>query len=784
MKYVLLFLSFFFTIPAFSQSNYTISGQVTDTKGNPISQALIVDSKKNKGTYTNDKGYYQIDLQVGKNTLTATCFGYKDASITLQVSRNEVVNFQLKEQPLLLQDVQVYGKSKSQQTREGVFAVNALDVKPIISNLNNLNTLVGRSSGIKVREDGGVGANFDLTINGLSGNAIRYFIDGVPLSSMGSGINLSNLPINIVDRIEVYKGSVPVELGSDALGGAINIITKNDIQDYLDVSYGIGSFDTHKADLSGQYTLAKTGIIIKPTLGLNFSKNNYKMKNVEVWNKEEQEFQEIDTKRFHDKYFSAFGKVEVGVTRKRWADSFFISASASSINKQLQTGSVQTFVYGKAKRENEAYTLAAHYKKQNFIVRKLAADLTLSHSWDKSMVVDTAYRKYSWDGSYQESSRNEILGRGKSIRHIKRPKTHLRSNFNYKLNPSHNLNLNYLLNRTSNDRYDELDEEFEPSKDKLTKHIIGLSYQQNFWKEKLSNTFFAKNYINHLSIGQTDLSWITGSKDVPQSSTTNNWGYGLASRLNIFQALAIKASYEHSVRLPLSREYLGNGTTIYPNFSLKPENSNNINFGLFGSIGSPNAHQLTYEGNYFIRDVKDYIRLVVTDAEGTSQYSNVKNVKINGVEGELRYDYADIIQVVLNGTYVDEKNTSKYMLNGKPDITYKNRIPNHPWLYSNFECSYKLKNLFGNADNHLKLAYYFQYVHWFYLTWEGYGSLESKSTIPTQCTSDLQLSYSFHQNRYNVSLECNNIFDKLVYDNFMLQKPGRSFFCKFRLFIN
>lgn len=336
MKYVLLFLSFFFTIPAFSQSNYTISGQVKDTKGNPISQALIVDSKKNKGTYTNDKGYYQIDLQVGKNTLTATCFGYKDASTTLQVSRNEVVNFQLKEQPLLLQDVQVYGKSKSQQTREGVFAVNALDVKPIISNLNNLNTLVGRSSGIKVREDGGVGANFDLTINGLSGNAIRYFIDGVPLSSMGSGINLSNLPINIVDRIEVYKGSVPVELGSDALGGAINIITKNDIQDYLDVSYGIGSFDTHKADLSGQYTLAKTGIIIKPTLGLNFSKNNYKMKNVEIWNKEEQEFQEIDTKRFHDKYFSAFERLKLGLLVKdgQIVSSFLLQPHLSISNSK------------------------------------------------------------------------------------------------------------------------------------------------------------------------------------------------------------------------------------------------------------------------------------------------------------------------------------------------------------------------------------------------------------------------------------------------------------------
>ena len=141
---------------------------------------------------------------------------------------------------------------------------------------------MNRTTGIKVREEGGVGSDFDLSINGLSGNSVRYFLDGMPLDTKGSGVSLANLPINIIDRIEIYKGVVPASLGTDALGGTINIITKQEKKDYLDVSYGIGSFHTHKADLNAQFVEKKTGLIVRPTVGINYSKNDYRMKNVQM----------------------------------------------------------------------------------------------------------------------------------------------------------------------------------------------------------------------------------------------------------------------------------------------------------------------------------------------------------------------------------------------------------------------------------------------------------------------------------------------------------------------
>lgn len=116
----------------------------------------------------------------------------------------------------------------------------------------------------------------------MSSNSVRYFIDGMPLDAKGSGVSLANLPVNIIDRIEIYKGVVPASLGADALGGAINIITNQAKKNYLDVSYGIGSFHTHKVDMNAQFVEPATGLIIKSTLGINYSKNDYTMKGVEV----------------------------------------------------------------------------------------------------------------------------------------------------------------------------------------------------------------------------------------------------------------------------------------------------------------------------------------------------------------------------------------------------------------------------------------------------------------------------------------------------------------------
>ena len=449
----------------------------------------------------------------------------------------------------ILRTVTVLGKSKAQQLKEGAFSVNAIDVKQLAGMSVTLDDVVGRTAGVKVRTEGGAGSDFDLSINGMSGNSVRYFIDGVPADIKGSGVNLANLPVSLVNRVEVYKGVVPAFLGTDALGGAVNIVTNKKRVSYLDASYTIGSFNTHRADVCGQYVESSTGLILKPSFSVEYSKNNYMMRDVEVPNEDRTDFVVADRRRFHDDYFSLMGGMEIGVAGKRWADELFVGAMFSAVDKELQTGSVQTKVYGMAERTTRSFGLSARYVKEDFLAEGLSVNLYASHTWDHSQTVDTTFRKYYWDGSYIEGSRNEITGRGKMWRHYKRPLTVGRANFDYAISDCHSLNLNYMVNRTGNEQRDDVDAGFEPSDDALFKHVTGLSYNQLLLDERMANTFFVKNYVNHLSVEQKDLSFITGSDKVKPSSTKSYWGYGVGSRLRLSDSFSVKVSYEHSVRL-------------------------------------------------------------------------------------------------------------------------------------------------------------------------------------------------------------------------------------------
>ena len=686
-----------------------------------------------------------------------------------------------------LGNVTVVGKSRTQRLREGALAVNAIDVKSLAASISSLSGIVDRTTGVKIREEGGVGSDFDLSINGMSGDAIRFFIDGVPLDTKGSGVTLANLPVSLIDHVEIYKGVVPTWLSSDALGGAVNIVTTRKRNKYLDASYSIGSYHTHRADLNGQYVM-KNGLTIRPTLVVNYSKNDYIVKEAQVFDEDEGLYLPKPRRRFHDGYRSVLGQLEAGFTGRSWADELFVSVSYNQVEKELQTNQVQDKVIGEAERESSAWGVGLRYQKNDLLLKGLSASLQLSHTWDHAITTDTAHRKYNWDGEWIASARNELNGRAFSRRHYKRPLTLGTANLNYEIPFQSSIinlqsfNLSYSLNRMGNDRWDDVDHTFEAANDLFAKHVVGLAYNQTLLGNRLYNTLFLKNYINHVEIRQTDLSSFTKSVENAGSHTQSSWGGGIGSKFQVWPQLTVKASYEHSVRLPLARELLGNGTTIWANTALKPEESNNLNVGLFGTLRT-GQHQLYYEAGGFLRYVDNYIQPTISDDEGFLQYVNEPAVSIKGLEGELRYDYGQRLQVTANMSWQDARDNNRYKDDGKPSVTYKNHVPNRPWLFGSVDARYTFKELFGKTDR-LILGADYGWVHWFYLSWEAYGLPATKARIPEKHLLGANATYSWADGRYNVSLDCRNLLDQTVYDNYKLQKPGRAVTLKFRLLFN
>lgn len=166
-------------------------------------------------------------VPLGNYSIQARAIGFMPYTITVTVDDTEAlsVNFKLSPEPHSLDEVVVTGKSEATKIKESGFNVNVIQAKNFSNRTSDLNQVLATTTGVRIREDGGLGSGFNFSLNGFSGNQVRFFLDGVPMDNFGSSLTLNNIPINLAERIEIYKGVVPVWLGSDALGGAINIVT-------------------------------------------------------------------------------------------------------------------------------------------------------------------------------------------------------------------------------------------------------------------------------------------------------------------------------------------------------------------------------------------------------------------------------------------------------------------------------------------------------------------------------------------------------------------------------
>jgi outer membrane cobalamin receptor len=757
-----------------------IEGRITAHNGNPLTDVSIMMTNMNTGTTSRNDGRFDLDnIKPGHYQLIFSALGYEklERSVDLSGGQKLHLDIQLIKSDRRLGTVDVIGKSENQQVKEQAFSVNAIETKHYANANVDLNQILNRSTGVRVRESGGLGSDFNFSVNGLSGKAIRFFIDGIPMETMGTSMSLNNIPVNLAQRIEVYKGVVPVDLGSDALGGAVNVITDQRVRNYLDLSHSFGSFNTHRSALNSQWVDRKSGLTVKLNGFHNYSKNNYTMKDIEVWNEEKYAYVPTDVKRFHDRYQSGMVQMEAGFTGKKWADVIFLGGSYSANKRDIQTGASQEAVFGNAFSHGHALNGTFRYRKDNLLLKGLDFSTFASYTNDSYEVVDTVLRRYAWDGSYIPSTTAEVNTQ-RSLNNITRPVLFTRVNLAYAVAEDHALNVNYTLDRTIDKMFNAFDRS-DTTRDVMTKQILGFSYQQSFLSKRLSNTFFTKYYRSSFSIEQ-EVGYYSGSAE-DGTGSNGNWGYGLASRFMVTPELGIKASYEKAYRLQSAAEMLGDGMNIIPNYKLKPENSHNINAGAFFSHNIGDNQHIFVEGGYFFRDVQDFIYPVVL-LTNQSQYKNVSAVKVKGLEGELRYSYGDLLGATVNASYQHAVNNT-LEFEGKKDISYGNKIPNQPWLYGNAEVNIGKNNLLGK-DTRLQFNWYTQYVHWFYRTWEIIGDPNGKLKIPTQWIHNAMLTYALKNGKYNISVECRNLTNETAYDNFRLQKPGRAFFTKFRYYIH
>lgn len=786
-----------------------LKGKVRSRTGEVLIGAYVVVKGTQNGAIADVEGSYEIAaLDPGTYILEASSVGFLSESKTaiLREGASATLDFDLEEDKQQLDEVMVTGKTELTEVKESGFQVSAIDAQKYANTNTDINQILNRTTGIRIRESGGLGSDFTFAINGLSGRYVRFFIDGVPMENLGQAFNLNNFPANLVERIEVYKGVVPGALGSDALGGAVNIVTNRQIKHFVDASYSYGSFDTHRSALTSQYKDTKTGITVLLKGFYNYSANNYKMRNdpehnvlIEV--AENGKWVAKDgLRRFYDRYKSGMGQLEVGVADKKWADKLLVGVSYAGYNKQLQTGAVLSTVNGGRYIKGSTLSPSVSYTKADFLTKGLSVTLSTSIGYDQYSVRDTASYPYDWSGNFIQPLpiyKNNPYG----YQYINKSLLG-RANLDYALSTRHTLSINYNANIMKRHNVNELDPEdpYLGPDNHLQKHIAALSLNSTLFDSRLSNNLFvkylgvnaSKNILTKEEFVRDDdgnYKW-TPTYD-QKRDYSNYYGYGMATRYKITTRWGIKTSVEKAYRLLDGNDLFGDGLYYLGNEDLKPESSYNYNLGVFYN-SHQYKHRFSFDASIFYRDAHDFIYtriLKKTDpktlqlADYTQPY-NAGNVQISGIETEFKYQYDSYLNIGVNASYQNAIDNRRYNdgVTAYESITYKNRIPNQPWLFGNIDIGAGKDELLGKKTR-LQLDWYTQYVNWFYLSWEGLGSKESKNRIPTQLVHNASVTASWFNGKYNLSIESRNLNNEIVYDNFRLQKAGRAFYVKLRCLI-
>lgn len=123
--------------------------------------------------------------------------------------------------------------------------------------------VLSQEVGVQVQRFGGLGAFTTISIRGSSANQVPVYLDGVPLSqAQDQTVNLADLPLDCLDRIEVYRGTVPVGFGGGGIGGVVNLVTRPPSPEpHTEVSAGYGSFETRKAVATHTRQIAGTDVL-------------------------------------------------------------------------------------------------------------------------------------------------------------------------------------------------------------------------------------------------------------------------------------------------------------------------------------------------------------------------------------------------------------------------------------------------------------------------------------------------------------------------------------------
>lgn len=752
--------------------NGILKGTLLDQNKNPVSQVHISVDNALYSTLSDSTGKFAIrNIPVGSHQLKISYVGYQSIEQTILIGSKPLdIRIELKEAVSNLNEVQVQAKKASIVQEARPIAIRSVEVKDVISQNTLVTEIADRMSGVRIRRSGSLGDKSDISINGLRGSAIRVYLDGLPMEFIYPNLDISTLPLGNIKRIDVYKGVLPVDVGTDAMGGGIDIISDKKSHNTLRASYLGGSFKTRMADFN--LGLAnKNNYFLNVSGAFNSSANDYKMKAF-VFEKNR-----IETiRRFNDAYQMSMGSVSFGVHSKSWADELRFSINASDGYKQLQNGArITNLAFGEVLYKARNYASNVKYEK-SFLDEKLRFNTILNYSYEKLNYRDTTQNIYSWSGT--------IIGRDDKGEFAYAFNDNFtrglinRSTIKYQPFSNHTFTISnlYAKQRRTGENFLKDDSglsDYLKTPQYLTKNITGVQYEG-----RLGDTFTfsaAGKYYYY------NLEGIENRTFLPIYIKDNFLGYNVGIKYDISENLSTKASYERGYLIPNFDQFVGNGANILRNTDLKPESSDNVNLSV--SYRKRFSEDLAFSANLngFVREQYDVIFVGNTVF---TRYENSDQVGSLGAEGDFSIEFQKNWQLKTNYTLLRKRFTK--IKNQYNQYLEGTTFPNTPTSFGNVELEWK-KTAFFVTEDTFRAYLFYNHIGTFNHILIGQQDNPNNRPdlfVPTQNRLDAGASYRFPQFHTLLAFNIVNVFNAELFDNFSVPRAGRNFNLKIIYEIN
>jgi outer membrane cobalamin receptor len=593
--------------------------------------------------------------------------------------------------------------------------------------------VLAESVGVQVRRFGGLGAFSTISIRGSSVNQVQFYLDGVPLSrAVNETVNVSDLPLDGLDRIEVYRGTVPIGFSGGGLGGVVNLVTKQPTETpTTEVAASYGSFSTrkvvaehsqqfHGVDLLGHVTylgsqgdftfLDDNGTPLNPYDDQRVTRQNNAFNSV-------------------DAILKAGGGVGDGMRLDLTSETFFKDQGVPGIGShQSLTASFDSL------------------RTLNYL--RLSAPGRFDKALDLSGAVFGSYEQAAFSdpqgelgtGNQQRCDRTTLVG-GSGIG-------------TYYPLPNHALGMFAELSYETFAPYNALaTPPDEPDQTRL-QASLSVQDQATFFDEWL--TVVPTVGYQHLSDSISATFSPAGVPNGPSETRGRDlWNPSLGVQVQPFSALALRGNVGYFERAPTFSELFGNRGAVVGNPTLDSESGISSDVGVVATLPAWRwLDTLHGEYDYFYRDV-DGLIVLVQNSQRVSRPINVGSARVRGHELTLHGAALQHVSVDLNYTHQDTENLSPI------PSQHGKQLPGRPAdeLYTQLQ----LFNQYG------KLYYELSLVSGNFLDQVNFMEVPSRDIHTLGITV-----YALRQ--LTLSFEAQNVTDNQISDVGGFPLPGRAFF--------